>query len=70
MSLGCVKNHLTKQEAFGLGCMMGQYDGPDQENYVSTGGFKGHSKSFTAGYNEAFGNGDNSIKCKPYYTGK
>ena len=46
---------------------MGLVDGDDQENYVGTGGLKGHSKGFTQGYNEAFGNGDNSVICKPYY---
>jgi hypothetical protein len=55
MTLGCVKNHLTPKEAFNLGYKMGLTDGDDQENYVGTGGLKGHSKAFTAGYNCAFG---------------
>ena len=36
---------------------MGLDDGPDQENYVGTGGFKHHSAAFTAGYNVGFGGG-------------
>jgi hypothetical protein len=65
VTLGCVKNHLTSQEAFGLGCKMGFSDGPDQENYVGTGGIKHHSKAFTQGYNLAFGSG-NTGACKRY----
>jgi hypothetical protein len=65
VTLGCVKNHLTSQEAFGLGCKMGFFDGPDQENYVGTGGIKHHSKAFTQGYNLAFGSG-NTGACKRY----
>jgi hypothetical protein len=26
-------------------------DGPDEENYVGAGGYRGHSPAFTAGYN-------------------
>jgi len=65
VTLGCVKNHLTSQEAFGLGCKMGFSDGPDQENFVGTGGIKHHSKAFTQGYNLAFGSG-NTGACKRY----
>ena len=65
VTLGCVKNHLTSQEAFGLGCKMGFFDGPDQENFVGTGGIKHHSKAFTQGYNLAFGSG-NTGACKRY----
>lgn len=65
VTLGCVKNQLTSQEAFGLGCKMGFFDGPDQENYVGTGGIKHHSKAFTQGYNLAFGSG-NTGACKRY----
>lgn len=65
VTLGCIKNHLTSQEAFGLGCKMGFFDGPDQENYVGTGGIKHHSKAFTQGYNLAFGSG-NTGACKRY----
>ncbi|MGA9171721.1 MAG: hypothetical protein WBZ20_16405, partial [Nitrososphaeraceae archaeon] len=65
VTLGCVKNHLTSQEEFGLGCKMGFSDGPDQENYVGTGGIKHHSKAFTQGYNLAFGSG-NTGACKRY----
>jgi hypothetical protein len=65
ITLGCIKNHLTSQEAFGLGCKMGFFDGPDQENFVGTGGVKHHSKAFTQGYNLAFGSG-NVGACKRY----
>ena len=65
VTLGCVKNHLTSQEAFGLGCKMGFFDGQDQENFVGTGGIKHHSKAFTQGYNLAFGSG-NTGACKRY----
>ena len=65
ITLGCIKNHLTSQEAFGLGCKMGFSDGPDQENFVGTGGIKHHSKAFTQGYNLAFGSG-NVGACKRY----
>ena len=68
--MGCINKHPTRQEAFNYGYKMGLTDGSDQVNYVGTGGLKGHSKAFTAGYNEAFGNGDNSVACKPYYTGQ
>ena len=62
ITLGCVKNHLTRHEAFLLGCKMGVNDGPDQENYVGTGGFKGHSAAFTRGYNVGFGTGDTAFR--------
>ena len=62
ITLGCVKNHLTQHEAFLLGCKMGVNDGPDQENYVGTGGLKGHSAAFTRGYNVGFGTGDTSFQ--------
>ena len=45
ITLGCVKNRLIQHEAFLLECKMGVNDAPDQENYVGTGGFKGHSGS-------------------------
>ena len=40
-----------------LGYQMGCTDGPDQENYVGTGGLHGHSKEFTKGYNQSFSHG-------------
>ena len=52
LTLGCVKDHLTRDEAYKLGCKLGTTDGPDQENFVGTGP---HSHDFTRGYNQAFG---------------
>jgi hypothetical protein len=66
ITLGCIKNHLTQKEAFGLGCKMGFNDNPDQEAYIATGGFRHHSTTFTQGYNLAFGNGKDPSACKPY----
>jgi hypothetical protein len=51
LTLGCVKNRLTHDEAFDLGCKMGKTDGQDQENFVGTGL---HLRNFIRGYNEGF----------------
>jgi hypothetical protein len=66
ITLGCVKNHLTKKKAFGLGCKMGFNDNPDEEAYIATGGFKNHSSAFTQGYNLAFGNGKDPSACRQF----
>ena len=50
-TLGCVKDHLTHDEAFDLGCKLGTNDGEDQENFVGTGP---HSSGFIRGYNQGF----------------
>jgi hypothetical protein len=50
-TLGCVKDHLTHDEAFDLGCKLGINDGEDQENLVGTGP---HSSGFIRGYNQGF----------------
>ena len=63
--LGCVKLHLTRQEAFGLGCKLGFMDNPDEEMYILTGGHA-HSTAFTQGYNLAFGNGKDPSPCNAY----
>ena len=65
VALGCVKIHLTKKEAFGLGCKLGFNDNPDQEAYIASGGHA-HSTAFTAGYNLAFGNGKDPSPCNAY----
>jgi hypothetical protein len=44
----------SAQHRYDLGYQMGCTDGPDQENYVGTGGLHGHSKDFTKGYNDSF----------------
>ena len=57
----CSKPAGDYKKGFAMGCT----DGPDQENYVGTGGRAGHSKVFTQGYNDAFGNGgiDVGLSC-------
>jgi hypothetical protein len=50
-----VEKHLSYSEAWNLGYKLGLDDSPDQDNYIGTGGFKGHSAAFTAGYNCGFG---------------
>jgi hypothetical protein len=58
LTLECIKDHLTRDEAYKLGCKLGTTDGPDQENFVGTGP---HSHDFTRGYNQAFGGKSCSI---------
>lgn len=50
-------NAFARQSAalrYALGYQMGCTDGPDQENFVGTGGIHGHSKEFIKGYNKSF----------------
>ncbi|HZI71652.1 MAG TPA: hypothetical protein VFD60_10890 [Nitrososphaeraceae archaeon] len=53
----CLKPPGDYKKGFAMGCTAG----PDQENYVGTGGKAGHSKVFTQGYNNAFNDGGTSI---------
>jgi len=48
---------LTAAHRYALGYQMGCTDGPDQENYIGTGGIHGHSRDFTIGYNQSFFHG-------------
>jgi hypothetical protein len=43
--------------AYIAGYKMGCTDGPDQENFVGSGGIAHHSKAFVKGYNYAFTHG-------------
>ncbi|MGN6823033.1 MAG: hypothetical protein ACTHJ7_09725, partial [Candidatus Nitrosocosmicus sp.] len=47
----------TTSHRYALGYQIGCTDGPDQENYVGTGGLHGHSHEFTKGYNKSFSHG-------------
>jgi hypothetical protein len=48
---------LSATHRYALGYQMGCTDGPDQENYIATGGFHKHSPDFTKGYNQSFAHG-------------
>src|SRR6476659_5870955 len=50
---------ISTQHKYALGYQMGCTDGPDQENYIFTGGIHKHSKEFTKGYNQSFFHGCN-----------
>ncbi|MGA9172236.1 MAG: hypothetical protein WBZ20_19020 [Nitrososphaeraceae archaeon] len=43
--------------AYIAGYKMGCTDGPDQENFVGSGGVTHHTRAFVLGYNYAFGHG-------------
>jgi hypothetical protein len=43
--------------AYIAGYKMGCTDGPDQENFVGSGGVAHHTKAFVLGYNYAFAHG-------------
>jgi hypothetical protein len=55
--LNDVSARLSAAHKYALGYQMGCTDGPDQENYVGTGGLHGHSHEFTKGYNKSFSHG-------------
>lgn len=55
--ISAAEARLTAGHKYALGYQMGCTDGPDQENYVGTGGIHGHSHEFTRGYNQSFFHG-------------
>jgi hypothetical protein len=51
-----VQQH-NHSKAYQAGYQMGYTDGPDQENFIASGGLFHHSKQFVKGYNDAFTHG-------------
>lgn len=51
------KPHNIHSKSYQQGYQMGCTDGPDQENFIGTGGLAHHSKQFVKGYNDAFTHG-------------